>query len=116
VDLSVLCGLLSALSYGIEDYLSRVAGRKVGVWRTSFYYYLIGFAALSIWLFVQSQIKHPPHNASVTAWSAAVGSGVLLLSAVLLFTQGLVKGQIRLSLRLQQPMELSPRVYPCLGW
>jgi hypothetical protein len=34
VNLAVICGLISALSYGIGDYLSQIAGRAVGVWRT----------------------------------------------------------------------------------
>jgi hypothetical protein len=45
VDLSVIYGLSSALSYGTADYLSQKAGRAVGAWRASFYYYLLGFAA-----------------------------------------------------------------------
>jgi drug/metabolite transporter (DMT)-like permease len=94
VDQAVLCGLLSALSYGIADYVSQVAGRTVGVWRTSFYYYLTGFIVLSVWLFAQPEAQHNAQHAPLNAWAAALGSGVLLLCAVVLFTQGLVKGQI----------------------
>jgi drug/metabolite transporter (DMT)-like permease len=90
----MLCGLLSALSYGIADYISQVAGRTIGVWRTSFYYYLIGFVALSIGLFVQPEVKDSVRAVPFSAWEAAVGSGLMLLCAVLLFTQGLVKGHI----------------------
>jgi drug/metabolite transporter (DMT)-like permease len=90
VHQSVLWGLLSALSYGIADYISQIAGRTVGVWRTSFFYYLIGFVALSCWLLFQPIPWHAP----LSAWAAAVLSGLLLLFAVVSFTQGLVKGQI----------------------
>jgi EamA-like transporter family len=87
---SVLWGLISALSYGIADYISQIAGRTVGVWRTSFYYYFIGFIALSCWLLFQPIPWHAPPS----AWAAGVLSGLLLLFAVVSFTQGLVKGQI----------------------
>jgi drug/metabolite transporter (DMT)-like permease len=94
VELSVLCGLLSALSYGVADYLSQIAGRAVGVWRTSFYYYLTGVITLSVLILVEPQALHRAHGAPAGAWIAAVASGMTLLAAVVLFTQGLVKGQI----------------------
>jgi drug/metabolite transporter (DMT)-like permease len=94
VDFSVICGLTSALSYGTGDYLSQIAGRAVGVWRTSFYYYLLGFAALSIWLLLQPQVLSRAHSAPPGAWWLSIGSGLTLLAAVILFTQGLIKGTI----------------------
>jgi drug/metabolite transporter (DMT)-like permease len=94
VDLSVACGLLSALSYGIADYLSRIAGRAVGVWRTSFYYYLTGLVSVTIWILVDPHSLDRARTASMGAWLAGVGSGPALLAAVVLFTQGLVRGQI----------------------
>jgi drug/metabolite transporter (DMT)-like permease len=94
VDLSVACGLLSALSYGIADYLSRIAGRAVGVWRTSFYYYVTGLTLVSIWFLVDPHALDRARTAPMGAWLAGVGSGFALLAAVVLFTQGLVRGEI----------------------
>jgi hypothetical protein len=73
VDLSVVCGLLSALSYGIADYLSRIAGRAVGVWRTSFYYYVTGLALVSIWFLVDPHSLDRARTAPTGAWLAGVG-------------------------------------------
>jgi drug/metabolite transporter (DMT)-like permease len=94
VDLSVIYGLASALSYGAGDYLSQIAGRAVGVWRTSFYYYVFGLAALSIWLLLRPNVSHRAQGAPLVAWAAAIGSGLPLLAAGVLFTQGLIKGRI----------------------
>jgi drug/metabolite transporter (DMT)-like permease len=71
-----------------------MAGRSVGVWRTAFYYYLTGLIALSVWLLAEPNALYRAPSAAAVAWIAAVGSGLLLLTAVVLFTQGLVKGEI----------------------
>ena len=91
---SVLYGLASAASYGVADYLSQVAGRTVGVWRTSFYYYLLGLLALSCWLLAEPHALHLLQNAPLYGWLAGIASGLALLAAVVLFTQGLVSGDI----------------------
>jgi drug/metabolite transporter (DMT)-like permease len=94
VEPSVAFGLLSALSYGIADYLSRIAGRAVGAWRTSFYYYLVGTAVLSAWLLFEPPDLVHARDAPIDAWLAGVGSAVALLAAVVLFTHALVRGDI----------------------
>lgn len=66
----------------------------MGVWRTSFYYYLTGIVVLSIWLLVDPRALDHAQSAPIGAWLAGVGSGFALLAAVVLFTQGLVRGEI----------------------
>jgi uncharacterized membrane protein len=66
----------------------------VGVWRTSFYYYLTGLVSVTIWILVDPHSLDRARTASMGAWLAGVGSGPALLAAVVLFTQGLVRGQI----------------------
>jgi drug/metabolite transporter (DMT)-like permease len=94
VDLAIVYGLLSAIAYGAADFLSQDAGRKVGAWRASFYYYILGFAALSLLISVQPSGWQHGYNAPLSAWFMSVGSGLLLLTAVVAFTQGLIQGQI----------------------
>jgi uncharacterized membrane protein len=94
VDFSVIYGLASALSYGAGDFASQIAARAIGVWRATLYYYLLGFAALSGWLLVRPTAWSVIQNASPRIWVLAVVSGLALLTAVVLFTQGLIKGRI----------------------
>ncbi len=66
----------------------------MGVWRTSFYYYLLGLLALSCWLLAEPHALAPLQNAPLSGWLAGIASGLALLAAVVLFTQGLVSGDI----------------------
>jgi drug/metabolite transporter (DMT)-like permease len=94
VDSAIVYGLLSAFAYGAADFLSQDAGRKVGAWRASFYYYVLGVAGLSLWISMQQRGWQSLPGVPVSAWLMAAGSGILLLAAVVTFTQGLIVGQI----------------------
>jgi drug/metabolite transporter (DMT)-like permease len=94
LDFSIAYGLASALSYGAGDFASQIAGRAIGVWRATFYYYLLGFAALSGWLISRADSWGAIQSVSPYVWVWSVASGLALLAAVVLFTQGLIKGRI----------------------
>ena len=94
MDSSIWFGLLSAFAYGAADYLSQVAGRQIGAWRATLYYYALGFVALSVALCLQPFGFQHLSRVPLSAWLIAVASGLLLLAAVVLFTQGLIKGSI----------------------
>lgn len=94
LDIAMICGFVSALSYGVADYVSQRAGRTVGVWRTSFYYYVLGVGVLSAWLLLDPAASAPVPWHTRSGWLAAIASGFALLAAVLLFTKGLVAGNI----------------------
>lgn len=94
VDSSIIYGLISAVAYGAAEYLSQPAGKNVATWRTSFYYYALGFILLSgLVFFGPSGLEHGL-KAPLPGWLLSVGSGFSLLAAVVLFTQGLIKGSI----------------------
>ena len=94
LDLSVIYGLASAVSYGAGDFASQIAGRSIGVWRATFVYYLLGFVLLSAWLLVRSSAWSDLHAVPLWAWLSAITAGLSLLSAVIFFTQGLITGRI----------------------
>jgi drug/metabolite transporter (DMT)-like permease len=94
LDTSVIYGLTSALGYGTGDYLSQKAGRAVGLWRSSFYYYCIGLVLLSIWIVMHTHELQRARSSDSMTWLLALGAGTALLAAVLLFTRGLIKGAI----------------------
>jgi drug/metabolite transporter (DMT)-like permease len=94
LDFSFIFGLASALSYGAGDFATQLAGRAIGVWRATLYYYLLGFAALSAWLLVRPSAWDVIQSAAPWVWATAIASGLALLTAVVLFTQGLINGRI----------------------
>jgi len=94
MDVAVLFGLASALCYGAGDLLWRVAGRGLGVWRSSFYGSIVGVTLLSVWLLLAPALVHAALLATPAAWEAAVGSGIALEGGSLLLTQGLVRGSL----------------------
>jgi drug/metabolite transporter (DMT)-like permease len=86
-------GLVSALGYGITDYLASIAGRAVGIWRSIFYGDLAAFLVLSVWLAGSCRdacgfVPHP------VAWIAALGAGLVLFAAAALLTRGLTRGTL----------------------
>ncbi len=94
MSMAVLLGLASALFYGVTDYLVRVAGRAVGLWRIMFYSELVSLLLLSGWGGVTHMSAPAPFSSHPWAWCAAIGSAVVLLAAATLLTQGLIKGSL----------------------
>jgi drug/metabolite transporter (DMT)-like permease len=101
---AVLLGLLSAVSYGITDYVSRIAGRAAGVWRSLLYGDLLSFLLLSLWClygwclhgrFLDAPgIETRDLGGHAGAWVAAVASGFILFAAAASLTQGLTRGTL----------------------
>ena len=94
MDPAISFGLVSALAYGAADYLSQIAGKAVGAWRASFYYYALGVAALSTWIALQPFGLQHASSVPLSGWLISIGSGLSLLAAVVFFTHGLIKGSI----------------------
>jgi drug/metabolite transporter (DMT)-like permease len=93
VDWAVIFGLASALSYGTGDFFAQSAARSLGLWRSSFYLYVLAFLAVSALWLVQPAAASSSHGTAL-AWVACIGSGVVLLGAGVLFTEGLIRGAI----------------------
>lgn len=87
-------GLLAATGYGIADYLARIAGQAVGVWRIMFYGNLVSLALLSLWIAATHGASLPSLFSSPAALCAAIAAGIVLLIAATLLTQGLIKGTV----------------------
>jgi drug/metabolite transporter (DMT)-like permease len=91
---AVIFGLVSALSYGVTDYLSRVAGRAVGVWRSLFYGDLLAFVALSAWFLIEPGARRFALAGHATAWAASIASAIILLASAASLTRGLMTGTL----------------------
>jgi drug/metabolite transporter (DMT)-like permease len=93
MDLAVIWGLAAAVGYGAGDFFAQAAARALGLWRSTFYLYLFAFGAVSV-LLLASLSTAPISHGSMSAWSACVASGVVLLGGAMLFTQGLIRGSL----------------------
>jgi drug/metabolite transporter (DMT)-like permease len=93
MNLALLLGLASALCYGITDYLARIAGRAIGVWRSVFYGDLAAFFVLSAW-FAHGSGATRVFTSHLAAWIASLIAGVVLLAAAALLTRGLTRGTL----------------------
>jgi drug/metabolite transporter (DMT)-like permease len=94
MNTAIIFGLVSALSYGITDYLSRVAGRAVGVWRSLFYGDLLALVALSAWFLIEPNARHFAFAGHGAAWWASVASAIILLASAASLTRGLMTGEM----------------------
>jgi len=93
MNVALLLGLASALCYGITDYLARIAGRAVGIWRSIFYGDLAAFLVLSAW-FARAPGTARAFTSHPAAWIASLVAGVVLLVAAALLTRGLTRGTL----------------------
>jgi drug/metabolite transporter (DMT)-like permease len=94
MNTAVLLGLLSALGYGVTDYLSRIAGRAVGVWRSLFWGDLPPLALMSLWFLREPAASRFSIAGHPIAWCAAIASGVILLLSAAALTRGLMGGTL----------------------
>jgi drug/metabolite transporter (DMT)-like permease len=93
MNVALLLGLASALCYGLTDYLARIAGRAIGVWRSMFYGDLAAFLVLSAW-FARGSATAGVLGSHPAAWIASLVAGVVLLAAAALLTRGLTRGTL----------------------
>jgi drug/metabolite transporter (DMT)-like permease len=78
--LSVLFGLLSALTWGAGDFTGGIVSRRAGIYRAAFYGELTGLIYLAVMLAIT---REPFPDWPVLAWSASAGAigsvGLLML-------------------------------------
>lgn len=94
MNAAVLLGLAAAVGYGITDYLSRIAGRAVGVWRSLFWGDLLAIIVMSLCFLPGAASLHITFAQHAGAWVAAVASGVILLASAAALTKGLMTGSL----------------------
>jgi drug/metabolite transporter (DMT)-like permease len=91
---AVIFGLVSALGYGVTDYLARVASRAVGVWRSLLYGDLLALAALSAWFLIDPGARRFAFAGHAGAWSASIVSAIIFLASAASLTRGLMTGTL----------------------
>ena len=86
-------GLLTALLYGISDFVAKFSSRAVGVWRTLFWGELCSVSLLTLWIVFGDTawvgILHQP----ASAWAVAIAGNLTILLATALFYRALTVGR-----------------------
>src|SRR5574339_121029 len=90
--LSILFGMLSAISWGAGDFAGGLAARKLGAYRAVFYADLIGLLAL-ILVVILSPEEIPPLSSLLIAGVA----GMLGSVGLLILYYSLAKGQMSIA-------------------
>ncbi|WP_428390672.1 EamA family transporter [Lichenicoccus sp.] len=86
-------GLLTALLYGISDYVAKFASRAVGVWRTLFWGELCSASLLSLWIVLGHAAPAGVFRLPFSVWAVAIAANLTILSATALFYRALSIGR-----------------------
>ncbi len=87
-------GLLSALLYGGTDLVARLAGQRVGVWRTVLYAQSGSTLVLSLILAFSPAVRTQALGAPPQAWLTLLLTNVILLASTVFLYRGLSTGAI----------------------
>ncbi len=96
MDPAIEFGLLTALLYGVSDFVAKFSSREVGVWRTLFWGELCSASLLTLWIALDASGNGAARAAFAQPWSAwafAVGSNLTILAATAVFYRALTIGR-----------------------
>ena len=88
---AITFGLLTALLYGVSDFIAKFSSRAVGVWRTLFWGELCSVSLLTLWLLVVGGADGVSAQPA-SVWALAILSNLTILSATALFYRALTVG------------------------
>ena len=91
-EAAVALGLSAAFGFGLGDLCARTAAHRMGSLRAMFYGGLQGLVIVSLWLLWRGQWP----AASATAWTAAIGAGLLNLAATTALFRAFTTGKLAL--------------------
>ena len=89
---AITFGLLTALLYGVSDFIAKFSSRAVGVWRTLFWGELCSVSLLTLWIVVVGGDPGGAFSMPGSVWAVAVLSNLMILAATALFYRALSVG------------------------
>lgn len=89
---AITFGLLTALLYGISDFVAKFSSREVGVWRTLFWGEVCSATLLTLWIALGHAAPAGVFRTPVAVWLVAIFSNLAILSATALFYRALAIG------------------------
>ena len=85
-------GLLTALLYGISDFVAKFSSRAVGIWRTLFWGELCSVSLLTLWILLGGGAPAGVFSQPASVWAVAAASNLTILSATAIFYRALAVG------------------------
>ena len=85
-------GLLTALLYGISDFIAKFSSRAVGIWRTLFWGELCSVCLLTLWIVAGGGAPAGLFAVPASVWGEAVASNLMILAATAVFYRALSVG------------------------
>ena len=86
-------GLLTALLYGVSDFIAKFSSRAVGVWRTLFWGELCSVSLLTLWVLLRGAASQDAWTMPPAVWGMAVLSNLMILAATAIFYRALAVGR-----------------------
>ncbi|WP_428376694.1 EamA family transporter [Lichenicoccus sp.] len=89
-------GLLTALLYGVSDFVAKFSSRAVGVWRTLFWGELCSASLLTLWIALDASGNGAARAAFAQpwpVWAVAIASNMTILAATAVFYRALTIGR-----------------------
>ncbi len=90
---AITLGLLTALLYGVSDFVAKFSSRAVGVWRTLFWGELCSVSLLTLWLVLRGGTPPGAWTMPPAVWGLAVLSNLMILAATAIFYRALTIGR-----------------------
>lgn len=94
--MGLLLGLITAIGWGLGDFLSRPASQSVGAYRTLFYVQFTGAIVLSIYLLASGELVHLIETTAWQTWAWAVLAISLNMGSSLALFQAFKIGKLSL--------------------
>ncbi|MDX2007736.1 MAG: EamA family transporter [Meiothermus sp.] len=92
--MGIVFGLLSALGWGLGDFVSRFASRQLGAYRTVFYFNLIGLAGVGLYVLLSGELVRRLEGGTPSAWlwllAASVTGNIASLALFKAFEHGVL--------------------------
>lgn len=85
-------GLLTALLYGISDFIAKFSSRAVGVWRTLFWGQSSSALLLTLWVVFGGGAPTGVFSQPLQVWAVAILANVTILAATSIFYRALTIG------------------------
>ena len=89
---AITFGLLTALLYGISDFVAKFSSREVGVWRTLFWGEVCSATLLTLWIVLGHAAPAGVLRTPASVWLVAILANLAILSATALFYRALAIG------------------------
>ena len=89
---AITFGLLTALLYGVSDFIAKFSSRAVGVWRTLFWGELCSVSLLTLWIVCIGGDPDGAFSMPLSVWAVAILSNLTILAATALFYRALTVG------------------------